>query len=164
MLTSTNIVSEEDLTDTEYDELQRKSNEQRKLNKRKLYLNERINEKANISNGEVILMCMLLGARHSLTWEAIIDIINLVNKLFDKDVLNLSKFKLQNFFPVQCNSFTYHIYCPDCNYYIGNRTKLPDSLTCSSCSLLIEDIKKAPYFLTLNIEAQIKALLENPLV
>ena len=102
----------------------------------------------NISNGEIILMCMLIGIRHSLTWVAMMDIINLVNKLFDEDILQLSKYKLFNYFEDDNELYKYHINCPQCKSYISERIDLPDKLVCPLCNIVIENTKIALYFLT----------------
>ena len=109
-------------------------------------------------------MCMLLGVHHSFTWQAMLDVINLINKFFEKDVVQLSKFKLFSYFPEAAEWYKYHIYCSDCKSYIGHRNDLPSIVTCSSCNKIIENIKYAPYFLTLNIKHQLKQLFEDPLV
>lgn len=107
---------------------------------------------------------MLLGARHALNWIAMLDIINLVNELFNEDIINLSKYKLLHFFPEHENWFEYYLYCPNCKGYIGNRKLLSNSLDCPSCEFPIKDVKKAPYFLLLNVRSQLRELLENPLI
>ena len=109
-------------------------------------------------------MCMLAAVRHSFTWEAMLDVINIINKLFDTDVLNLSKYKLFNFFPEKKNWYILHIYCPDCKHYIGNCLEISKRISCPSCQFILNDVKKAPYFLTLNVKSQLKELFENPLV
>lgn len=92
--------------------------------KNETFLRRNLSVKTNISNGEIILMCMLLGMRHSLSWTAILDIIDLINKLFDKDIIDLTKYKLLNYFPENQNWYLYHIYCTVCKTYIGKRNEL----------------------------------------
>uniref|UniRef100_A0ABD2WAA5 DUF4218 domain-containing protein n=1 Tax=Trichogramma kaykai TaxID=54128 RepID=A0ABD2WAA5_9HYME len=137
--------------------------EKKMLNK-KLFLNERIRKKTNTSNGEIILMCMLLAIRHSFTWAALLDVMDLINKLFDEDIIKMSKFKLMQFFPGRKDWYVYHLYCPNCKQYIGNRDELSTVVACVSCKVTQIDPKKCPYFLTLNIKSQIQELLNNPLI
>ncbi|XP_031781104.1 uncharacterized protein LOC116416498 isoform X2 [Nasonia vitripennis] len=132
--------------------------------KKNQYLNKKLQKKTNVRYGEIILMCIMLGVRHSLTWTAMLDIFNLINKLFDEDVIHLSKYKLFNFFPENKKWFNYHIYCPVCKIYIGNRSHFSNTIVCPSCEHVIENVKKSPYFLTLNIKSQLKQLLDNPMI
>lgn len=83
---------------------------------------------------------------------------------FSSDAFKMSKYRLLSYFPENKNWFTYHIYCPECKYYMGNREDLPNTLACSGCQKVINDVKKAPYFLTLNLQSQLKYLFQNPLV
>ncbi|OXU16568.1 hypothetical protein TSAR_006252 [Trichomalopsis sarcophagae] len=76
--------SEEDKEEITFNE-NRKA--ERKMNKTVSYLNERVHKK-NTSNGEIILM-----------WGVLSDIMNMISKLFDRDILQISKYKMLNFFP-----------------------------------------------------------------
>ena len=84
---------------------------------------------------------MLLVIRHFLTWVVMMDIINLINKLFDKNILNLSKFKLFSFFSNNNELYKYHINCPQCKSYAGERTNLPNrAFVCPVCHIIIKKI------------------------
>lgn len=102
--------------------------ELKKIQKDEMFLRRNLCSKTKVTNGEIILMCMLIGMRHSLTWEAMSDVINLFNKCFEEDVLDLSKYKLLNFFPENKEWYTYHIFCKVCKSYIGKRSDLKGNL------------------------------------
>lgn len=128
------------------------------------YLKKKIRKVTDISYGEVILMVMLLGARHTLNWVIMLDIIELINKIFPEDIITLSKYKLINFFPDNKEWYKYYSYCPQCKKYLGNRKDLTNTIICSCCNFVIPDTNKAPYFLTVKMNSQLVDIFEDPLI
>lgn len=70
------------------------------------------------------MMAVLVGLKNSMSWVGILDIINMVNKLFRNDVLPSTKYQLFKYFPLEEESFKYHIFCSTCAKYIGERQKI----------------------------------------
>ena len=127
---------------------------------------KKLHSGSSVTLGDTLLMLVLLGLHHSFTWTAMLDVINFLNKTFDEDIINISKYKLFKYFPTKDHWFNYHIYCKKCKKYIGKRSDLESvqRLTCISCFEVIDDVKNSPHFITLNVRQQLKELFENPSV
>lgn len=109
-------------------------------------------------------MCLMLASRHSLTWEAILDILKLINQLFNREnVVPETKYKVLQFVPMDINSMKFHFYCRTCHKYLGEQStaKAGNSIICTTCDFVLEE-PKVSYFVTLGFESQVKKLLENP--
>lgn len=126
-------------------------------------LNEKLCQCTSTTKGQAMMMAILLGQRHSLSWVAILDVINLINNLYDSDVLPSSKYKLFKYLSVSEDSFTHHIFCTNCEMYLGERVnfKTNEIFTCMNCSSEFVG-KSTSYFVTLNFASQIRNLLQNP--
>lgn len=48
-------------------------------------LSERLCDCTNTTIGDVVFMCLVLGIRHNLIWEAQLDILQMVNSIYDKE-------------------------------------------------------------------------------
>ena len=85
--------------------------------------------------------------------------------MFSEDIIHISKFKLLNLFPQNLSWYRHHILCPECSSCIGKRADLSKNknVKCAQCESDVE-VRKAPYFVTLNVKSQLEMLLENPLV
>ncbi|XP_034944122.1 uncharacterized protein [Chelonus insularis] len=125
-------------------------------------LSQRLCECTNTTRGEAVMMVLLLGAQHSLTWTAIIDILSMINTLFGTNVVPASKYKLLKNLSVPDDAVKYHLYCPECQQYIEERAdlKIATPLSCTNCEETIPK-SKISFFLTLNFRAQLQQLLEN---
>lgn len=105
---------------------------------------------------EALMMAILLGMKHSMTWIQILDIINMINKLYADDILPTTKYKLFKHFRLEAEAYTFHLFCSTCEKYLGAREslKLNSMVTC--------DETKSPFFVTVNFTSQLKKLLNNP--
>lgn len=115
-----------------------------------------------MTRGEVLLMCLALAIRHSFTWAAIIDLLKLINKLFNsRNAVPETKYKLLQHVPTEIDSLKYHFYCRNCNTYLGERTKIKshNSIICT-CGLVVDESDNS-FFLSLGFKSQIKKLLQN---
>lgn len=112
-------------------------------------------------------MISILALRHDHSWQALVDTIRLINKIHKKNVLKITKDKLLSFILEQ-NSIKSHIYCDNCKKYLGEKNCLQsrhnsqNPLICIECKTKVENISKAPYFVTLDVKSQLKKLLEQP--
>lgn len=89
------------------------------------YLNEIPSINNMLTRGEILLMILTLAVRHSLTWAAIIDLLKMINKLFNRrDAVPEINYKLLQYISIEMNSMKYHFYCRNCKTYLGERTKL----------------------------------------
>lgn len=114
----------------------------------------------NITANEVLGMVLALGLRHKLTWAAQVDFLKLINVIYGEEKVGASKYLYfktieQN---IGKNDMEYHYYCPACERYLGKKV---DGLMCS-CG---EDVNvKDPntFFLSVDVESQMKVILEDP--
>ena len=112
------------------------------------------------------MMAVLLSVKHSMSWVAIIDIINTVNNDNDgdNDVLPYTKYKLFKYFALAELSFQYPIFCSVCEQYVGNRQKIETGIieTCHSCGNQFDESTISLFFVTLNLTSQLKSMLKDP--
>lgn len=106
----------------------------------------------------------MIGQKHSLSWVGILDILRLINKLYDNDVLHATKYWLFKYFPQDETAIKYHIFCPICGKYICEQQKLRSAaaVSCQSCGHIFSETSVSSFFITLNLESQLKNLLSNP--
>ncbi|XP_071570621.1 uncharacterized protein [Temnothorax nylanderi] len=115
------------------------------------------------TKGEALIMATLIGRKHCLTWVAILDIINMINKLYSKDVLPSSKYSLFKHFPLAEDTIKVHLFCPSCQRYLGERPNLRSAnVVCHACERDIDDAAISSFFITLNFTCQLQILLNNP--
>jgi hypothetical protein len=118
------------------------------------------------TEGDAFLMCLALGMRHNMTWLAIVDTLKMINKLFNREVINASKYYLMKFFESGKESTTVHIYCPVCEAYLGTKDFVAEHqvLQCN-CGEEVKSIGQSlSYFVSLNLKDEFKVLMEDPAV
>ncbi|XP_074113990.1 uncharacterized protein LOC141537065 isoform X2 [Cotesia typhae] len=124
--------------------------------------NKQLCKCSTITRGEALMMTLALGAEESLTWKTIIAILSMINTLFQNDVVPASKYKLFKTLKLNEDILVYHIYCKECNNYIGAQKKLnKDEFQCKICDKNGKSSDIA-YFLTFDISLQLKSILEDP--
>ncbi|XP_011859092.1 PREDICTED: uncharacterized protein LOC105556604 isoform X2 [Vollenhovia emeryi] len=126
------------------------------------FLSEALCPCSATTKGEALMMAILLGKKHYMTWVAILDIINMINKLYNTDVLPNSKYSLFKHFPLAEDTIKVHLFCPSCQRYLGERPKLRSSnIVCHTCEKDIDEATMS-FFVTLNFTYQLQNLLNNP--
>ena len=78
----------------------------------------------------------------------------------DEENVKLSKYKLLKYVNLK-TSYNIDIVCENCCNYIGRQNSLPSSVQCSECKTSINTTKTKSYFVTLNMEEQIKSFVEK---
>ena len=78
----------------------------------------------------------------------------------DEENVKLSKYKLLKYVNLK-TSYNVDIVCESCCNYIGRQNSLPSSVQCSECKTSINTTKTKSYFVTLNMEEQIKSFVEK---
>ncbi|XP_039304623.1 uncharacterized protein LOC120357652 [Solenopsis invicta] len=125
------------------------------------FLSETLCPCSATTKGEALIMAILIGQKHCLTWVAILDIINMINKLYSNDVLPSSKYSLFKHFPLVEDTIKVHLFCPSCQRYLGGRPNLCSAnVVCHACERDIDAISS--FFITLNFTYQLQILLNNP--
>ncbi|XP_044007480.1 uncharacterized protein LOC122852000 isoform X2 [Aphidius gifuensis] len=125
-----------------------------------LYLGQLLCNFLNCTRGEVLLMAMTLGLRHSLTWQAILDLLKMINTIFNDRVVPTSKYFLQKYFPSNVKNGVYHMYCPECYRYLGARNDLENNIHCS-CGHIINVHNTNSYFLQFDVRDQLNHFLKD---
>lgn len=114
--------------------------------------------------GDALLMCLVLGFRHNLTWVALVDNLQLINSLYSSPVIPASKyFFLKHMEKGNESVAAYHIYCETCEAYLGIKNDLLSKyvITCE-CGQEVKVSSTETFFLSIGLETQSKDLLSNP--
>jgi hypothetical protein len=111
---------------------------------------------------DVMLMCLTIGLRHNLTWQAQIDILKMINAMYGEDRIPSSKYMYLNHIDRSDNYLKYHIFCPECERYYGNTNNLSESVDCN-CGHTI-NVSSLNYFLSIDLESQFKTLFKNTVI
>ena len=83
--------------------------------------------------GDVVYMCLALGMKHNLTWDAQIDILKMLQTIFVEADIPQSKKKYLKIVDNKSLCLTYLIFCPDCEIYLGKRWENEWSARCYKC-------------------------------
>jgi len=85
---------------------------------------------------DVVIMTLSLGLRHNLSWVAQVDVLNMVNTIYDDNKVPSSKFlylrQIGN-----TTSMKYHFFCENCNRYLGERGLLTELAVNCECGQII---------------------------
>ncbi|XP_067206760.1 uncharacterized protein [Linepithema humile] len=106
-----------------------------------------------------MLMCLTLGLRYNLSWLAQVDILKMINTMYGYETIPSSKYMYFNHIDRSGDIFKYHIFCPECEKYYGNKNNLTESIDCN-CGNVIS-VNSSNYFLSIDLESQFKRLLKN---
>jgi len=106
-------------------------------------------------------MCLVLGVRHNLTWETQIDILRMINSIYDKKDIPETKYKYFQYIEKEKESISYHIYCPTCEVYLGKKSCLPEFVHCSYCDNDVDVSKPSNFFLSISLESQLQKLMND---
>lgn len=110
--------------------------------------------------GEALLLCMTVAQRHSLTWVAIIDMLKLINVLFNRNAVPSTKYKLHKYFPAEMDKVQYHMTCPRCTKYLGKRETMTENMLCQ-CGHMIKCLETTSYFLEFDVKSQLQILFSD---
>jgi len=124
-------------------------------------LSERLCDCTNTTVGDVIFMCLVLGVKHNLTWETQLDILRMVNSMYDKEDIPETKYKYFQYIEKEKGSISYHIYCPTCEVYLGEKSCLPEFVHCSYCDNNVDVSKPSNFFLSISLESQLQKLVSD---
>jgi hypothetical protein len=130
---------------------------------REVLLGDRLCPCTPVTEGDAMLMCLALGMRHNMTWLAIIDILKLINILFDREVVHATKYYLMKYFEVGQESTNIHIYCPVCQAYLGTKETIAEEqiLHCDCGEEVKPFGQSASYFVSVNLKCQFRKLMET---
>lgn len=125
-----------------------------------------IHESLNCSRADAMKMIEIYRIRHNLTWRAVEDLCNLINKLLGSNSLPISKHLWKKKVMLSNNLRpTFHFCCKQCSYYLGSEEalKISQQKYCANCKTDI-DLKKKyrnNFFVILPIAPQIQKIMRN---
>lgn len=131
--------------------------------RRSVPLNERLCPCTETTEGDVFLMCLALGIRHGLSWHALVDILKFVNVIFGRKVVKDSKYNFLKYIDVGKDDTMVHVYCPDCEGYLGVKDDNNKLLHCNICDKDVGNISKSSsYYVSVTMNNQFKEMMESP--
>lgn len=108
-------------------------------------------------------MALSIASKHSLSWNVLLDILQMVNLITGKGVMPQTKHTLKKtLYNINTDKVKCHVYCPECNQYFGNEMKsTKNSKTIVTCSCGAKVDSSISYFMEIDIEDQLKLLLSD---
>jgi len=106
-----------------------------------------------------MIMCLTVGLRHNLTWQAQVDILKMINAIYEDERIPNTKYMYFNHIDKSGDYLKYHIFCPECERYLDNTNDLSESVNCN-CGHVIT-VYSSNYFVSIDLESQFKILLKN---
>ena len=121
-------------------------------------MKKRICNCCNLNVAEVMLMCLNLFMKHSLTWTALLDIFQIL--IFKRNLFPMTKYMIKKLLDVNTECLVNHIICTKCNQYLG-KTKDPNfQLTCP-CGEEIHSKSVGSFFIAIDPTNQLQTLFSN---
>lgn len=112
---------------------------------------------------DAMILLYTYYVRHTSSWEALSDLGKLINSILGHKALPTSKYMFKKLFTSQ-NSSTVHLMCINCNKYLGKKNDFgnENEIICDTCNRPTKVVTKYQknYFITLEVEDQLKKLVE----
>ncbi|XP_028045643.1 uncharacterized protein LOC114254206 [Monomorium pharaonis] len=110
---------------------------------------------------DVMFMCLILGLRHNLSWEAQIDILKMFNTIYGDNTIKVTKYSYFQLLDTERENISFHIYCPDCEIYLGIKKELKGNEICTNCDANIDVSNSSNFFISVSLESQLKKLIKD---
>jgi len=78
-------------------------------------------------------MTLSLGLRHNLSWVAQVDVLNMINTIYDDDKVPSSKHLYIKQIETSTTSMKYNFFCEKCHRFVGERDSLTESEVKCEC-------------------------------
>ncbi|XP_076876737.1 uncharacterized protein LOC143526043 [Brachyhypopomus gauderio] len=125
------------------------------LNEEPLYTGSRL------TKAQSFLLIMSFVLRHALTGVALSDLLDLINIHCPENIMSTSKHLfLKVLKPIQ-GHLQCHIYCPNCEYYIGDKVSEGQCTVCSTMWDKDSSLKNGNFFIYLPIQTQLEHHLQR---
>lgn len=120
--------------------------------------NLKLHPNLNCTVGDCMVILLIIFIRHNLSWECLMDVIEMVNTVVGASVIPKSKYLFKKYFPFHIQP-KYQYYCTVCN----NTLESKNEKICSICNKnTASDISKGHnFFVTLPIAEQIRLILKK---
>ena len=105
-------------------------------------------------------MCLNIMRKHSLTWIAVIDIFQMLNYIYQRNLFPQSKYKIKKLLGIDKESLVNHIICSNCDKYLGESKDPNFQLTCT-CGKKILSSSVGSFFIEINPTNQLRNLFSN---
>jgi len=115
---------------------------------------------SQLTKAQSFLLILSYALRHSLTGVALSDLLDLINIHCPENVLTSKHLFLKELKPIQ-GHLECHIYCPNCEYYIGDQVTEGQCSVCNSTWDRNSSLKNGNFFLYLPIQTQLEHLLQR---
>jgi len=112
---------------------------------------------------DVVFMTLTLGLRHGLSWQAQIDILQMIRSIYKDSKIPQSKTTyLKKLFPKK-KDIQYHVFCDGCHSYAGKQSEdtSSKSVICNICSKSLLIRSPSNSFVTLSIKSQLENFLQD---
>lgn len=110
---------------------------------------------------DVMFMCLVLGLRHNLSWEAQIDMLKMFNAIYGDNTIKVTKDSYLKLLDTERENISFHIYCPDCEIYLGKKKELKGNEICTSCNADINISDSLNFFVSVSLESQLQKLTKD---
>ncbi|KAK3913091.1 Titin-like protein [Frankliniella fusca] len=116
----------------------------------------------NITAEEVMFMTLTLGVRHGLTWVAQVDILRIIASIFKNSSIPTTKHQYKEKLKVKDDKdISYHVFCCECDSYIGKKGKNTKIKYCQNCKKNIKVKSNQNCFVSLSIESQLQKFMRD---
>ncbi|XP_051809331.1 uncharacterized protein LOC110972572 [Acanthochromis polyacanthus] len=116
---------------------------------------------SRLTKAQSFLLILSFVLRHGLTGVALSDLLDLINIHCPENTLSSSKHLfLKELKPIQ-GHLQCHIYCPNCEYYIGDEVSEGQCAVCKTKWDKNSSLKNGNFFIYLPIQTQLKCLLQR---
>ena len=113
-----------------------------------------------VNVGEILLMCLQVMIKHSLSLLCLMDIFQMINTIFNNQIMPISKYMLNKLMNVNSDSIFYHILCNKCNKYFGTFTDFKNGIKCT-CGHNLQSSKIGSFFIEVDVKDQLIKLLSD---
>lgn len=110
---------------------------------------------------DVMFMCLVLGLRHNLSWEAQIDMLKMFNAIYGDNTIKVTKYSYLKLLDTERENISFHIYYPDCEIYLGKKKELKGNEICISCNADINISDSLNFFVSVSLESQLQKLTKD---
>nr|XP_033967044.1 uncharacterized protein LOC117467508 isoform X2 [Pseudochaenichthys georgianus] len=116
---------------------------------------------SRLTKAQSFLLILSFVLRHSLTGVALSDLLDLINIHCPENTVSASKHLfLKELKPIE-GHLQCHIYCPNCEYYIGDQVSEGQCTVCNTTWDKNSSLKNGNFFIYLPIQTQLEHLLQR---
>ncbi|XP_064469934.1 uncharacterized protein LOC135384673 [Ornithodoros turicata] len=110
---------------------------------------------------DVMVLALAYVSRHQPTKRALLDLLVLINTIFQSNILPTSQYFFKKVFPIKAEHVSHHLYCPRCSFHLGHKRKTASKrVKCTNCNTEW-NVKNVPSLIMLPLGPQIQFLFEN---